>query len=110
MVWGREWYIRVRPEPVEPDGRRAPRLDSVLDAGPVSPGLGARERSRAGDAPTGCCGCTAAAWWWPNAGSSWRRSWTPPPAEGFDLVNSFTVDDNVYLVLRRPGLIAGGRS
>jgi hypothetical protein len=22
-------------------------------------------------------------------------------AEGFDLVNSFTVDDNVYLVLRR---------
>jgi hypothetical protein len=22
--------------------------------------------------------------------------------EGFDLVNSFTVDDNVYLVLRRP--------
>jgi hypothetical protein len=23
-------------------------------------------------------------------------------AEGYDLVNSFTVDDNVYLVLRRP--------
>jgi hypothetical protein len=23
-------------------------------------------------------------------------------AEGFDLVDSFTVDDNVYLVLRRP--------
>lgn len=23
-------------------------------------------------------------------------------AQGFDLVNSFTVDDNVYLVLRRP--------
>jgi hypothetical protein len=24
-------------------------------------------------------------------------------ADGFDLVQSFTVDDNVYLVLRRPG-------
>jgi hypothetical protein len=24
-------------------------------------------------------------------------------AEGFELLNSFTVDDNVYVVLRRPG-------
>ncbi len=48
--------------------------------------------------PIGCCGYTAGGWWWTNDGSSWRRSLDAVAAEGFDLVNSFTVDDNVYLV------------
>ena len=53
-----------------------------------------------------CCVSTGGGWWSPSAGSSSvigiNREVDAAAAEGFAIVNSFTVDDNVYLVLQHP--------
>ena len=43
-----------------------------------------------------------AGWWWTSGGSSLETALDVAAAEGYELIDSFTVDDNVYLILRRP--------
>ncbi len=113
LVWGREWYIQVRPEP-EHSGPDALGARAAARAG-CRCGHPTQARRRGHDiAGAGNGGAVMSASHRVLRVHGGRlvvderrleleQGLDQAAAEGFELVNSFTVDDSVYLVLRRPG-------
>ena len=97
-VWGQEWYIRVRPEPVGlGDGVREAwtggrRRRRTLAGGAQRRGSGAMTKHKVLRVHGGRLVVA-------ERRVELEAELDALSAEGYTLVNSFAVDDNVYLVL-----------
>ena len=113
LVWGREWYIRIRPEP----GRPGPTTGSRPCCLATPPLPAARVRTPVpGTRPRGAEVSASHRVLRVHGGRlvvderrlELETGLDAAAAEGFELINSFAVDDNVYLVLRRHGRLRPG--